>query len=122
MVELAIRKALRRGLSIVQVNPAYSTVIGKHKYANAYGMSIHEAAAFVLARRGQGRKERLPKRIVAQLPRLRKRLIAEAERKSQSEKMRNLLLKWAYELYNWKEQQSFSLWSIWDKASDLVGV
>ena len=122
MVELAVRKALRRGLAVIQVNPAYSSVIGKHKYADAYRMSVHEAAAFVLARRGQRRDERLPKRIVAQLPQLQKKLIAAAEAKPASDKMRYAYLKWADKLSAWKKQHHWSLWSIWDKASGLVSV
>lgn len=119
MVRLAVRKALRRGLAVIKVNPAYSSVIGKHKYAEAYGMSVHEAAAFVLARRGQGRDERLPKRIVAQLPQLREQLITAAEAKPAGDKVRYVYLKWADELSTWKEQHHWSLWSIWDKASGL---
>jgi len=122
MVELAVRKALRRGFAVVQVNPAYSSVIGEHKYAVAYGMSEHEGAAFVLARRGQGRDERLPKRIVAQLPRLRERLIVAAEAKPAGDRMRYVYLKWADELSAWKEQHHWSLWSIWAKASGIVGI
>ena len=121
MVQLAIRKALRRGLNVIEINPAYSSVIGKHKYAEAYRLSGHEAAAFVLARRGQGREERLPKRIVAQLPRLGEQLVAAAETKPASDTMRSLYLKWAEKLADWKRQHHWSLWSIWDKASSLVG-
>jgi len=120
MVNLAIRKALRRGMSVVQVNPAYTSIIGKHKYANAYGMSVHEAAAFVLARRGQGRDERLPSRIVAQFPQLRERLVEAAQAKPAKDKLRYVYLKWADKLSAWKEQHSWSLWSIWDKASSLI--
>ena len=120
MVGLAVRKALRRGLAVIQVNPAYSSIIGKHKYAEAYGMSVHEAAAFVLARRGQRRDERLPKRIVAQLPQLREQLIAVAEAKPAGDKVRYVYLKWADKLSTWKEQHHWSLWSIWDKASGLI--
>jgi len=119
MVELAVRKALRQGLNVVEVNPAYSSVIGKHKYAEAYGMSDHEAAAFVLARRGQRRDERLPRRIVARLPQLRERLIAEAAQ-SASDETRRLYFKWADKLSAWKKQHHWSIWSIWDKASNLI--
>jgi len=122
MVELAVRKASRRGLTVVQVNPAYSSIIGKHKYAAAYRMSVHEAAAFVLARRGQGHDERLPKRIVAQLPQLRERLIVAALAAPASDEMRYVYLGWADKLSAWKEQHHWSLWSIWDKASSLVSI
>ena len=42
------------GIEVVEVNPAYSSKIGKQKYARRYGLSGHAAAALVLARRGQG--------------------------------------------------------------------
>ena len=109
MVKLAIRKALRRGVSVVQVNPAYTSIVGQHKYAHAYGMSVHEAAAFVLARRGQGRDERLPSRIVAQFPHLRERLIEAAQAKPAQDKLRYVYLKWADKLSAWKEQPAWRL-------------
>lgn len=120
MVKLAVRLALRRGLIVVQVNPAYTSVIGKHKYAVPYGMSGHEAAAFVIARRGQGREERLPKAIVAKLPQLRERLVAEAQTKPAKDKLRVKYLRWAQKLTDWKNQHGWSLWSLWDKASGLI--
>lgn len=40
------------------VNPAYSSVIGRHKFARRYGISGHLAAALVIARRAQGFSER----------------------------------------------------------------
>jgi IS605 OrfB family transposase len=115
MVKLALRKALRLGMVVVKINPAYTSVIGKHKYAAAHKMSEHEAAAFVIARRAQGRIERLPKKIVAQLPLLRERLMAEAK-----DKKRGRYLRWAKKLTNWKDQHHWSLWSIWDKASGFI--
>jgi IS605 OrfB family transposase len=41
------------GVEVRHVNPAYSSKIGRQKYARRYGLSVHLAAAFVLARRGQ---------------------------------------------------------------------
>jgi len=120
MVGLAVRKALRSGFVVVEVNPAYSSVIGRHKYADAYGLSGHEAAALVLARRGQQREERLPKRIVAQLPRLHQQLIAAAAAWPASGGRRHLYLKWADKLADWRQQHYWSIWSIWDKTSYLV--
>lgn len=120
MVKLATRKALRLGMAVVQVNPAYSSVIGKHKYASAYGMSIHESAAFVLARRGQGRDEQLPKKIVAQFPQLHDRLMTEALTRPTKDRLQHAYQRWASKLSNWKEQHSWSLWFIWDRTSNLI--
>jgi IS605 OrfB family transposase len=47
------------GLEVVEVRAAYSSMIGAQKYARRYGLSVHRAAAFVLARRGQRFSDRL---------------------------------------------------------------
>ncbi len=120
MVKLAIRKALRLGMTVVQINPAYTSIIGKYKYAASYGMSVHEAAAFVIARRGQKRDERLPKWIVKQLPLLQARLTAAAKALPTKNKKRQKLLRWARTLRGWKQKHSWSIWNIWEKASYLL--
>ncbi|MCL4294282.1 MAG: hypothetical protein KJ077_01070 [Anaerolineae bacterium] len=120
MVKLVMRMALRRGMQVVQINPAYTSVIGRHKYAVLHRMSTHEAAAYVIARRGQGRDERLPGDIIARLPQLRERLLAEAKLKPAKDKVRAKYLRWAQKLADWKSLSSWSLWSIWDKASGLI--
>jgi IS605 OrfB family transposase len=43
----------RRGVAAHQVNPAYTSVIGRINYAKRYGLSIHLAAALCIARRYQ---------------------------------------------------------------------
>lgn len=53
------RRAKREGIEVREVNPAYTSVIGGHKYAPYYHITIHQAAALVVARRGQGFSERL---------------------------------------------------------------
>jgi IS605 OrfB family transposase len=65
-----VREALRAGLQVKRVNPAYSSVMGRLKYAGPYGISDHQAAAYVLARRGIGLREGLPKPLVKALPTL----------------------------------------------------
>ena len=55
LIEAIVREAKQRGVAIRQVNPAYSSVIGRCKYQAVYPhLAIHEAAALVLARRGLG--------------------------------------------------------------------
>jgi len=44
-------KAWREGVEVCQVNPAYTSVIGRIKFANRYGLSIHHAAALTIGRR-----------------------------------------------------------------------
>ena len=55
----------REGVEIHQVNPAYSSVIGWVKFMERYGLSVHQVAALVLARRLLGCSERIPRRRVA---------------------------------------------------------
>ena len=60
-----ISRGYRQGVEVHQVNPAYSSVIGRVKFMERYGLSVHQAAALVLARRLLGCSERIPSRWVA---------------------------------------------------------
>jgi IS605 OrfB family transposase len=51
----------RNGIEIKKVNPAYTSVIGKLKYSPQYNIDKDIAGAYVIARRGLGFKEKLPK-------------------------------------------------------------
>ncbi len=53
-------QALKRSIGVIEINPAYTSMLGKVKYMKAYGISIHCAAAYVIGRRGMGFTERLP--------------------------------------------------------------
>ncbi|ACD65987.1 transposase [Sulfurihydrogenibium sp. YO3AOP1] len=53
--------ARRSGIEIIKVNPAYTSVIGKLKYSPQYNIDKDIAGAYVIARRGLGFKEKLPK-------------------------------------------------------------
>lgn len=70
-------KSFKYSVDVTFVNPAYTSQTGKVKYMRRFGMSIHEAAAYVIGRRGLGIIDRLPliyrqqlKREHASLPRL----------------------------------------------------
>jgi IS605 OrfB family transposase len=52
--------AQRKGIQVIEVDPAYTSVIGLLKYAPQYMISKDEAAAYVIARRGLGLKEQIP--------------------------------------------------------------
>ena len=56
-------RAFRFGVEVYQVNPAYTSVIGRCTYADKYGLTVHEAAAMVIARRFLGVSERLPRNL-----------------------------------------------------------
>ncbi len=59
-----LSRGIRQGVEIHQVNPAFSSVIGRVKFMERYGLSVHQAAALVLARRFLGCSERIPCRRV----------------------------------------------------------
>ena len=60
-----ISRGYREGVEVIQVNPAYSSVIGRVKFMERYGLTVHQAAALVLARRILGCSERIPRRWVS---------------------------------------------------------
>ena len=55
-----ISRGYREGVEVHQVNPAFTSVIGRVKFMERYGLSVHQAAALVLARRLLGCSERIP--------------------------------------------------------------
>ena len=59
-----ISRGYRQGVEVHQVNPAFSSVIGRVKFMERYGLSVHQAATLVLARRLLGCSERIPRRWV----------------------------------------------------------
>lgn len=48
----------RAGVEVIAVNPAYTSVIGAVNAAQQRGISVHQGAAFAIARRGLGLSER----------------------------------------------------------------
>ena len=59
-----LSRGIRQGVEVHQVNPAFSSVIGRVKFMERYGLSVHQGAALVLARRFLGCSEGLPRRWV----------------------------------------------------------
>lgn len=62
ITEKLYSRAYKMKIGINEVNPAYTSVIGRLKYANRKGISVHKAASYVIARRGMGYRERLSRR------------------------------------------------------------
>ena len=60
-----LSRGCRQGVEVHQVNPAFSSIIGRVKFMERYGLSVHQAAALVLARRLLGCSEPIPRRWVA---------------------------------------------------------
>ena len=59
------RRAAREGVPLAKAPPPFTSVIGILKYQQQYGLSNHEAAAYVIARRSLGySEEKVPKQLV----------------------------------------------------------
>lgn len=54
------RRALRHQVPTQAVDPAYTSVLGRIKYAKRLGVSTHQAAALAIGQRGMGFRERVP--------------------------------------------------------------
>ena len=61
-------RAFDAGIEVIEVNPAYTSVIGRYKFSGRYGMSGHNAAALVIGRRSIGFRESLPSQLHGTLP------------------------------------------------------
>lgn len=53
-------RSLKLGVEVKEVNPAYTSIIGRTKFSKRYGLSIHHAAALSIARRSLRFSERPP--------------------------------------------------------------
>jgi IS605 OrfB family transposase len=51
-------RAVKCGIPVIEVNPAYTSDLGLLKYKDMYSLGGHDAAALTIARRGLGIKER----------------------------------------------------------------
>jgi predicted transposase len=67
MTKAMISACFKENIALIQVKPYYSSFIGKMKYQQIYGLSIHQSAAFVLARRAMGFEEKIPKDLLSVL-------------------------------------------------------
>ena len=46
-------------IELIKVNPKNTSKIGKEKYSARMKLSVHQAASYVIARRGQGYQDKL---------------------------------------------------------------
>lgn len=59
------RRAEREGVPLIKVPPPFTSKIGILKYQQQYGLSNHQAASYVIARRGLGfSNEKVPKPLI----------------------------------------------------------
>ena len=63
--DLVESKAQRAAIEVIEINPAYSSLIGLIKYMSLYGLNSATTAALVLARRSQRLSDRLPRVLYA---------------------------------------------------------
>ena len=68
MIDSIKCRAEKMGIVVYEVNPAYTSQIGKIKYMKRFGINIHQAASYVIARRAMGFKEKLPPVLYSLLP------------------------------------------------------
>ncbi len=84
--------AKRNGIEVIEVNPAYTSIIGMLKYAPQYMVSKDVASAYVIARRGLGLKEKIPKNYMGLLKKLSVEELRELK-EYVKEKVKNVYLK-----------------------------
>ncbi|MFN3599190.1 MAG: hypothetical protein ACK4VK_05600 [Aquificaceae bacterium] len=53
--------AKRNGIQVIKVNPSHTSTIGMLKYSPQYMLTKDVASAYVIARKGLGLKEKIPK-------------------------------------------------------------
>jgi len=58
IIEAIHTRATKFGISIIEVNPAFTSILGILKYQKMLSLNRHTSAALVIARRGLGFKER----------------------------------------------------------------
>ncbi|MEC4887521.1 MAG: transposase [Scytonema sp. PMC 1070.18] len=61
LTQMIETRCTRQGIHLLKVNAAYTSIIGVTKYMAMYGLNSGCSAAIVIARRSQGRTEKLPK-------------------------------------------------------------
>jgi IS605 OrfB family transposase len=119
-----ISRGLKCGFIIKKVNPAYTSVIGRFKYTHMYGLSVHEAASFVIGRRGLDFEEKIPKELVKQLVTLVKPHLIhilgsmeESEKQSNHGKQRRQLIGMLLKnIEHFKENHHWKLWNVVHKT------
>jgi IS605 OrfB family transposase len=120
LLEAIQRKCKKCGVALKTVSGAYTSIIGKYKYATPYGLNFHQAAAFVIARRGLGFRERIPKKIQRLIEGLISKLnsLLSALEAKEKREVKGLLTK----LVDFRNLHSWSFWYTFNKSLRKVGV
>jgi IS605 OrfB family transposase len=59
VIRMIERRARREAVAVIQVDPAFTSVIGGFKYQESLGLSVHQAAALTIGRRALRKRERI---------------------------------------------------------------
>ena len=86
LAEAIDRRARRFGVPVIRVDPAYTSVEGRWRFAGNLGWSVHEAAALCIGRRAMGHRRRFGRRLRERLGVVRSALAAEAGRRTDEAK------------------------------------
>ncbi len=116
-----MRKAFREGVGVKPVWPAHTSSTGYWKYMERYGITIHEAAGLVIARRAIGFKERITKELKQNIQLSKEKLNQKVkslpgEGKGMTRKTKRLFqrLDEKVPLHNgldrWKQESFYSVW------------
>jgi len=81
LAEAIDRRGRRFGVPVVLVDPAYTSVEGRWRFAGDLGWSVHEAAALCIGRKALGHRRRFPRRLRRRLGAVRSALAGEAVRR-----------------------------------------
>ena len=57
IIDVIKARCVDQGIEVKEVNPAYTSQIGKHKFAERYGLTPHQGAALAIARRSENYQE-----------------------------------------------------------------
>jgi IS605 OrfB family transposase len=62
------RRCFKEGVALINVNPAYTSFIGRLKYAASMQFNVHQSAALVIGRRAMQFAEEIPEKCTIKLP------------------------------------------------------
>lgn len=74
VLEAIAQRALKDGVIVEPVWPAHTSTIGYYKYMERYGVTVHQAAALVVARRALGFREDITRELRQKITALKERL------------------------------------------------
>ncbi|WP_284679522.1 hypothetical protein [Aceticella autotrophica] len=128
MVEAVIRRAFKEGVGVKQVWPIHTSTIGYWKYKKKYGITIHHAAALVIARRALNYKEHITKELKQKVQVFKEKLNQKAnslpgEGRGMTRKVKQLFKKLDGKILNFNGLTRFkqeSFYSVWHDLKILA--